>query len=60
MIITQTPFRVSFAGGGSDLDSYYKKFGGAVVSTTINKYVYLSNIQSLKKFLNCIILKVLI
>lgn len=42
MIITRTPFRISFAGGGSDLANYYEKFGGAVISTTINKYVYLS------------------
>jgi D-glycero-alpha-D-manno-heptose-7-phosphate kinase len=42
MIITQTPLRVSFAGGGSDLPSFYRKFGGAVVSTTINKYVYIN------------------
>lgn len=42
MIITRTPFRISFAGGGSDLANYYEKFGGAVVSTTIDKYVYLS------------------
>ena len=42
MILTRTPLRVSFAGGGSDLANYYEKFGGAVVSTTINKYVYLS------------------
>lgn len=42
MIITRTPFRISFAGGGSDLASYYEKYGGAVVSTTIDKYMYLS------------------
>ncbi len=42
MIITRTPFRISFAGGGSDLANYYEKFGGAVVSTTIDKYIYLS------------------
>jgi D-glycero-alpha-D-manno-heptose-7-phosphate kinase len=42
MIISRTPFRISFAGGGSDLQSYYSRFGGAVVSTTINKYNYLS------------------
>jgi D-glycero-alpha-D-manno-heptose-7-phosphate kinase len=42
MIITRTPFRISFAGGGSDLRNYYEKYGGAVVSTSINKYVYLS------------------
>lgn len=42
MIISRTPFRISFAGGGSDLQSYYSRFGGAVVSTTIDKYTYLS------------------
>lgn len=42
MIITRTPFRVSFAGGGSDLATYYEKYGGAVVSTAINKYVYVT------------------
>ncbi len=42
MIITRTPFRISFAGGGSDLANYYEKFGGAVLSTAIDKYVYLS------------------
>ena len=42
MIITRTPFRISFAGGGSDLPAYYKRSSGAVLSTTINKYMYLS------------------
>ena len=42
MIITRTPFRVSFAGGGSDLPSYYRKHGAAVVSTTIDKYMYVA------------------
>lgn len=42
MIITRTPFRISFAGGGSDLKEYYRNFGGMVLSTSINKYVYLS------------------
>ena len=42
MIITKTPFRISFAGGGSDLANYYEKFGGSVLSVTINKYIYLS------------------
>lgn len=41
MIMTRTPFRMSFAGGGSDLPAFYEKNGyGAVVSTTINKYMY--------------------
>jgi D-glycero-alpha-D-manno-heptose-7-phosphate kinase len=42
MIITRTPFRVSFAGGGSDLKEYYLEYGGAVLSVSINKYIYLS------------------
>lgn len=42
MIITRTPFRISFAGGGSDLKNYYEKYGGAVLSVSINKYMYLS------------------
>ena len=40
MIITRTPFRVSFAGGGSDLPSFYHRHEGCVLSTTINKYMY--------------------
>jgi len=39
-IITRAPFRVSFAGGGTDLASYYKRDYGVVVSTAIDKYVY--------------------
>ena len=42
MIISRTPLRMSFAGGGSDLPSYYQEFGGAVLSTAINKYVYVN------------------
>lgn len=42
MIISRTPFRISFTGGGSDLKEYYREFGGAVISTSINKYIYLS------------------
>lgn len=40
MIITRTPFRISFAGGGSDLPSFYQRHEGCVLSTTINKYMY--------------------
>lgn len=46
MIITRTPFRVSFCGGGSDLPAYYRKNGGCVISTTINKYMYIVIHQS--------------
>lgn len=42
MIISRTPLRMSFVGGGSDLSSYYRKFGGAVLSTAIDKYVYVN------------------
>lgn len=42
MIISQTPCRLSFAGGGSDIASFYLKHGGAVVSVTIDKYVYVT------------------
>lgn len=42
MIISKTPFRISFFGGGTDLEEYYKKDFGAVVSTTIDKYIYIT------------------
>lgn len=42
MIISRTPFRISFAGGGSDLPSFYKEEQGAVLSTSIDKYIYLA------------------
>ncbi|TAM84178.1 MAG: GHMP kinase [Acidobacteria bacterium] len=40
MLITRSPVRISFGGGGTDLPAYYEQFGGAVLSTTINKYFY--------------------
>ena len=42
MIISRTPLRISFVGGGSDISSFYQHHIGAVVSTAINKYVYIS------------------
>tara|TARA_Y100000590_G_scaffold467515_1_gene646652 strand:+ start:1099 stop:2103 length:1005 start_codon:yes stop_codon:yes gene_type:complete len=42
MIISKTPYRISFFGGGSDYPAWYIKNGGAVLSTTIDKYVYIS------------------
>jgi D-glycero-alpha-D-manno-heptose-7-phosphate kinase len=42
MIISRTPLRMSFTGGGSDIPSYYREFGGVVVSTAIDKYVYVN------------------
>lgn len=43
MIICKTPFRISFFGGGTDYPVWYKKNGGAVLSTTIDKYSYISS-----------------
>ncbi|MBI2976809.1 MAG: GHMP kinase, partial [Chloroflexi bacterium] len=40
MIIARAPVRISFAGGGTDLPAYFMEHGGAVVSTTIDKFVY--------------------
>jgi len=40
MLITQTPLRISLAGGGTDLPDYYRRHGGAVVSGAIDKYLY--------------------
>ena len=42
MIISKTPYRLSFFGGGSDYPDWYKKFGGKIISTTIDKYIYIS------------------
>lgn len=42
MIISRTPLRMSLVGGGTDIPAFYRKHGGAVVSTTINKYVYVA------------------
>ena len=40
MIITRTPFRISFAGGGTDLREFYSQESGRVISTSIDKYIY--------------------
>ena len=42
MIITRTPLRISIGGGGTDLPSYYSRFGGLVISAAINRYVYIA------------------
>ena len=49
MIITKTPFRMSFFGGGTDLEEYFKENGGAVISTTFDKYCYV-NVRHLPRF----------
>ena len=56
MIITKTPFRISFAGGGSDVPAFYEEHGGCILSTTINKYIFITihpyfhNNQTLLKY----------
>src|SRR5207302_8959925 len=40
MLIARAPVRISFAGGGTDLEAYYREHGGLVVSTSIDKYFY--------------------
>ena len=42
MLITKTPYRISFFGGGTDYPEWYQKHGGSFLSTTIDKYVYLT------------------
>ena len=42
MIITRTPFRISFFGGGTDYPEWYREHGGAVLATTIDKYCYIT------------------
>jgi D-glycero-alpha-D-manno-heptose-7-phosphate kinase len=42
MIISRTPFRISFFGGGTDYPAWYREHGGAVLATSINKYCYIS------------------
>ena len=42
MIISKTPYRISFFGGGTDYPSWYLKNGGSVLSTTIDKYIYIT------------------
>ncbi len=49
MIITKTPFRMSFFGGGTDMQEFFREFGGAVLSTTFDKYCYV-NVRHLPRF----------
>lgn len=49
MIITKTPFRMSFFGGGTDMPEFFKENGGAVISTTFDKYCYV-NVRHLPRF----------
>lgn len=49
MIITKTPFRMSFFGGGTDMESYFRENGGAVLSATFDKYCYVQ-VRQLPRF----------
>ena len=49
MIITKTPFRMSFFGGGTDMESFFRENGGSVLSTTFDKYCYV-NVRHLPRF----------
>ena len=49
MVITKTPFRMSFFGGGTDMESFFKENGGSVLSTTFDKYCYV-NVRHLPRF----------
>ena len=42
MIITRSPLRISLGGGGTDLPSYYQKYGGFLIAAAIDKYVYIT------------------
>ena len=49
MIITKTPFRMSFFGGGTDMESFFREYGGAVLSTTFDKYCFVT-VRHLPRF----------
>ena len=49
MIITKTPFRMSFFGGGTDMPEFFREYGGSVISTTFDKYCYV-NVRHLPPF----------
>lgn len=49
MIMTKTPFRMSFFGGGTDMEEFFNEYGGAVISTTFDKYCYV-NVRHLPRF----------
>ncbi len=49
MVITKTPFRMSFFGGGTDMEDFFREYGGSVLSTTFDKYCYV-NVRHLPRF----------
>ena len=51
MIITKTPFRMSFFGGGTDMESFFREHDGAVLSSTFDKYCYVT-VGDLRSFVD--------
>lgn len=51
MIITKTPFRMSFFGGGTDYEEFYNEYGGSVISTTFDKFCYVT-VRHMPRFFN--------
>ena len=49
MIITRAPLRITFGGGGTDLPSYYRKYGGELIAATIDKYIYIALHKTFQK-----------
>ena len=49
MIISRTPFRISFVGGSTDIESFYKKHNGSVITSAIDKYMYVSLSEQFEK-----------
>lgn len=49
MIVTRSPLRISLGGGGTDLKSYYRRFGGYLIAAAINKYVYINIARTFNK-----------
>ena len=56
MVITRTPFRMSFVGGGTDYQPFFEEYGGSVISTTFDKYCYVTPPAAFfrHKKLNCL------
>jgi D-glycero-alpha-D-manno-heptose-7-phosphate kinase len=51
MIIIKSPLRITLGGGGTDLPSFYEKFGGFLISATINKYIYITMYEPFKDYI---------
>ena len=49
MIVSRSPLRISLGGGGTDLPSYYKRYGGYLLAGTINKYIYINIAKTFNK-----------